>query len=71
MATFFEQDHDRLDDLLTQFHQLKRSDCARAKACFVEFKVALQRHIVWEEDSVSGMGNEHGNRRRSHTRHAC
>jgi hypothetical protein len=45
MTTFFGQDHDRLDDLLTQFHQLKRSDCAKAKACFVEFKAALQRHI--------------------------
>jgi len=46
----FEKDHARLDDLLKQFHQLKRVDPANAAACFVEFKFGLQRHIVWEED---------------------
>ena len=47
---FFEMDHDRLDDLLKQFHHLKRFDPAKAKASFVEFKFGLQRHIVWGED---------------------
>jgi regulator of cell morphogenesis and NO signaling len=65
MTTFFGQDHDRLDDLLTQFYQLKRSDCAKAKAWFVEFKVALQRHVVGEEDILfpvweTSMGMEGG-----------
>jgi Uncharacterized conserved protein len=50
MKEFFELDHDRLDDLLKQFLQLKRVDPVNATACFVEFKVELQRHIVWEED---------------------
>lgn len=52
---FFEEDHDRLDDLLKQFHQLKQCDHANAKACFVEFKLGLQRHIVWEEDILFPM----------------
>ena len=47
---FFEQDHDRLDELFKTFQQLKRSDFAKAEQAFKEFKVGLQRHIVWEED---------------------
>ncbi len=47
---FFEQDHDRLDDLFKTFQQLKRSDFPKAEQGFKEFKVGLQRHIVWEED---------------------
>lgn len=50
IQVFFEQDHNRLDELLKRFHDLKRSDFVNAKACFVEFKFGLQRHIVWEED---------------------
>jgi iron-sulfur cluster repair protein YtfE (RIC family) len=29
---------------------LKRSDFGKAKEAFKEFKLGLQRHIVWEED---------------------
>jgi regulator of cell morphogenesis and NO signaling len=47
---FFEQDHDRLDELFKTFQQLKRSDFPKAEQAFKEFKVGLQRHIVWEED---------------------
>jgi regulator of cell morphogenesis and NO signaling len=47
---FFEQDHDRLDELFKTFQQLKRSDFTKAEQAFKEFKVGLQRHIVWEED---------------------
>ena len=50
ITEFFEQDHDRLDELFKTFQQLKRSDFAKAKEAFKGFKVGLQRHIVWEED---------------------
>ncbi|MBC7839708.1 MAG: hemerythrin domain-containing protein [Nitrospiraceae bacterium] len=50
ITAFYEQDHDRLDELFKTFQQLKRSDFAKAKESFKEFKVGLQRHIVWEED---------------------
>ena len=47
---FFEQDHDRLDEMFKTFQQLKRSDFATAEEAFKGFKLGLQRHIVWEED---------------------
>ena len=50
ITAFYEQDHDRLDELFKTFQQLKRSDFAKAKDAFTEFKVGLQRHIAWEED---------------------
>jgi iron-sulfur cluster repair protein YtfE (RIC family) len=50
ITEFFEQDHDRLDELFKTFQQSKRSDFPKAKEAFKEFKFGLQRHIVWEED---------------------
>lgn len=50
VSAFFEQDHDRLDELFKTFQQLKRSDFPKAKEAFKEFKFGLQRHIVWEEE---------------------
>ena len=50
VSAFFEQDHDRLDELFKTFQQSKRSDFPKAKEAFKEFKFGLQRHIVWEED---------------------
>ena len=50
IATYYETDHDRLDDLFKQFQASKRSDFVRAKDCFRQFKIGLQRHIVWEEE---------------------
>lgn len=50
ISEFFEQDHDRLDELFKTFQRLKRSDFPKAKEAFKEFKFGLQRHIVWEED---------------------
>lgn len=47
---FFEQDHDRLDELFKTFQRLKQSDFPKAEQAFKDFKVGLQRHIVWEED---------------------
>jgi regulator of cell morphogenesis and NO signaling len=50
ITTFYEDDHDRLDELFKTFQSSKRSDFAKAKEAFKEFKVGLQRHIVWEEE---------------------
>lgn len=50
ISATFEQDHDRLDALFTTFQQQKRKDVAKAREAFAEFKLGLQRHIVWEED---------------------
>lgn len=49
ITAFFEQDHDRLDELFKTFQQLKRSEFAKAKEAFNEFRLGLQRHIAWEE----------------------
>jgi regulator of cell morphogenesis and NO signaling len=45
----FAADHDRLDSLFAEFRRLKRFDYAKAKENFKEFKIGLQRHIIWEE----------------------
>ena len=50
ITAFYQEDHDRLDELFKTFQTSKRSDFAKAKAAFKEFKVGLQRHIVWEEE---------------------
>jgi regulator of cell morphogenesis and NO signaling len=55
---FYEQDHDRLDELFKTFQQLKKSDFAKAKEAFKEFKSGLQRHIVWEEDLLFPLWEE-------------
>lgn len=58
ISAFYEQDHDRLDGLFKTFQQMKRSDFARAKEAFKEFKFGLQRHIVWEEDLLFPLWEE-------------
>jgi iron-sulfur cluster repair protein YtfE (RIC family) len=50
IIAFYEQDHERLDELFKTFQKLKRSDFVKGKEAFKEFKFGLQRHIVWEED---------------------
>ncbi|TKB93003.1 MAG: hemerythrin domain-containing protein [Nitrospira sp.] len=50
ITTFYEEDHDRLDELFETFQASKQSDFAKAKEAFKEFTVGLQRHIVWEEE---------------------
>jgi hemerythrin superfamily protein len=50
ITEFFEQDHDRLDDLFKTFQQSKRSDFLKAEEAFKGFKFGLQRQTVWEED---------------------
>jgi iron-sulfur cluster repair protein YtfE (RIC family) len=47
---YFEADHDRLDELFKKFQHLKQTESPKAKEIFKEFKVGLQRHIVWEEE---------------------
>jgi regulator of cell morphogenesis and NO signaling len=58
ISAFFEQDHDRLDDLFQSFQALKRHDVAKATETFKEFKFGLQRHIVWEEDLLFPLWEE-------------
>ena len=58
ISAFYEQDHDRLDELFKTFQKLKRSDFAVAKEAFKAFKFGLQRHIVWEEDVLFPLWEE-------------
>ncbi len=58
VSKFFEQDHDRLDELFKTFQRLKRSDFPKAKEAFKDFKFGLQRHIVWEEDLLFPLWEE-------------
>lgn len=50
ISAMFDEDHNRLDALFASFQKLKRTDFAKAKSAFLEFKTGLQRHVVWEED---------------------
>lgn len=58
IRAFYEQDHDRLDELFKTFQQFKRSDFAKAKEAFRQFQFGLQRHIVWEEDLLFPLWEE-------------
>ena len=58
ITAFYGEDHDRLDELFKTFQTSKRSDFAKAKEAFKEFKVGLQRHIVWEEELLFPMWEE-------------
>ncbi len=55
IAAYYEQDHDRLDELFKIFQASKRSDFANAKEAFKGFKIGLQRHILWEEELLFPM----------------
>lgn len=50
ITAFYGADHDRLDAHFKEFQRLKRVDLQKAKEHFREFKIGLQRHIVWEEE---------------------
>ncbi len=58
ISEFYEQDHDRLDELFKTFQKMKRSDFDKAKKAFKEFKFGLQRHIVWEEEVLFPLWEE-------------
>jgi len=49
VQTSFAANHHRLDGLFADVQRWKRTDFARAKECFKQFQLGLQRHIVWEE----------------------
>ena len=49
ITPYYVEDHDRLDELFRQFQTLKYTDFAKAKESFRQFKVGLERHILWEE----------------------
>jgi len=49
ITRYYEADHDRLDGLFRNFQASKRSNFQKAKDSFREFKIGLQRHILWEE----------------------
>lgn len=50
ITSYFENDHDRLDDLFKQFQAAKQADFPKALDCFCGFKAGLLRHIAWEEE---------------------
>ncbi|MBI5216579.1 MAG: hemerythrin domain-containing protein [Ignavibacteriae bacterium] len=50
ITNYYEDDHDRLDNLFKQFQSLKRNELPRAKEFFLEFHSGLLRHIMWEEE---------------------
>lgn len=43
-------DHDRLDAIFVQFREAVGKDQTAAHSFFHQFKIGLQRHIVWEEE---------------------
>ena len=47
---FMGKDHDELDGKFKSFSQLKKKDKDKAKKMFHDFKIGLQKHIVWEEE---------------------
>lgn len=50
ISEFMGKDHDRLDDLFNQYKGFKNTDQNKANENFSEFKLGLEKHIVWEED---------------------
>lgn len=56
---YYQDDHDRLDGLFTQFQELKRTDFQKAKESFKEFMHGLKRHIIWEEEILFPLFEKH------------
>lgn len=55
ISEFFEEDHDRLDDLYKNYQTAKATDLSKAKEEFEAFRFGLQRHIRYEEDILFPM----------------
>ncbi len=62
---FMGKDHDRLDGIFEEFKAMRHNEKTKTNSLFHEFKVGLQRHIVWEEEILfplfedqTGMKNE-------------
>jgi len=47
---FMGKDHDRLDRIFVDFRKLRSTSLEKAIPLFHDFKIGLQRHIVWEEE---------------------
>lgn len=47
---FMSKDHDRLDNIFKEFRSIKVTNKDRKISLFHDFKVGLQKHIVWEEE---------------------
>jgi iron-sulfur cluster repair protein YtfE (RIC family) len=58
ISAFYEEDHDRLDELFKTYQGLKRTDFVKAKDAFKEFTIGLQRHIAWEEELLFPLWEE-------------
>ncbi len=64
ITVFMSEDHKGIDGIFRRFQNGKNSDRNRIKRLFSDFKINLQRHIVWEEEilfplfeSRTGMAN--------------
>ncbi len=50
VLSFMSEDHDRLDNCFREYRSKKETDLNTAKSSYHDFKIGLQRHIVWEEE---------------------
>ena len=50
VLNFMGEDHNKLDNIFKEFKNTKNTDKNRARNLFHEFKIGLQKHIVWEEE---------------------
>lgn len=50
ITAFMSKDHKVIDEIFRRFQNGKNSDYNRIKRLFSDFKINLQRHIVWEEE---------------------
>jgi len=55
IQTYYEHDHDRLDEGFERYRRLKRENFAEAKQSFKTFFFGLKRHILWEEEILFPM----------------
>lgn len=50
ITDYYAKDHDRLDGIFKEFQSSKKKDIDTTRKLYHEFRVGLQRHIVWEEE---------------------
>lgn len=50
VLSFMGEDHDRLGNIFKEFKTVKNANKNKARNLFHEFKIGLQKHIVWEEE---------------------
>lgn len=66
ISDFMGQDHDRLDELFKQFQETEQEHPDKAKPLFKEFLTGLQRHIVWEEEILFPVFEQHADMTQGH-----